>query len=264
MKGVDDMFDNVYEALCGAADGKRKLWKTNPLGYLVASMVAGMFIAFGSFTSMTIGGLCTAAGCTLTKFFVALTFAAALSLVVMAGSELFTGNNLVLGAAALRRRMGWGEVVSLWIVCWIGNLIGSWILVLLFQYSGLLSNEAVLDFFATAAAGKVALTPVQMVLRGILCNICVCLAVWCSFKMTSESGKLVMIAWCILIFMICGFEHSIANMSIIGVALVNGKVALSGYVMNLLFVSVGNIIGGLCFVAVPYFAVAKKAAGERV
>ena len=55
------MFDNVYEALCGAADGKRKLWKSNPLGYLVASMVAGMFIAFGSFTSMTIGGLCTAA-----------------------------------------------------------------------------------------------------------------------------------------------------------------------------------------------------------
>lgn len=125
-------------------------------------------------------------------------------------------------------------------------------------------NNLVLDFFATTAVAKVSLTPVQMLLRGILCNICVCLAVWCSFKMNSESGKLVMIAWCILIFMICGFEHSIANMSIVGVALVNGKVALSGYLLNLAFVSVGNILGGLCFVALPYFAVAKQKANTSV
>ncbi len=252
------MFEPVYEALCGAADGKRSLWNTNPAGYVISSLMAGMFIAFGSFSAMSIGGISTAAGCTITKFLVSLTFAAALSLVIMAGSELFTGNNLVLGAAALRHCMPWSEVIRLWVICWLGNLAGSWIMVLIFQFSGVLTNQAILDFFVVTAAAKVALTPVQMLLKGILCNICVCLAVWCSFKMSSESGKLIMIVWCILIFMVCGFEHSIANMSMIGVGLLNADIPVSGYLLNLLMVSLGNLIGGLCFVALPYSVIARK------
>ena len=253
------MFRNEYEALCSAAAAKSALLRGNPVGYIMASMVAGMFISFGGFIAMSIGGICTDSGCTITKFLVSLTFAAALSLVVMAGSELFTGNNLVLGAAALRRQMKWSTVIGMWTVCWIGNLIGSWIMVILFQFSGVLNNEAIAAFFASTAAAKVALSPLNMLFKGILCNICVCLAVWCATKMKSESGKLIMIVWCILIFMICGFEHSIANMSIIGVGLLNPGIAavpLAGYLSNLLFVSLGNIIGGVGFVALPYYLIA--------
>lgn len=253
------MFQEEYEMLCRAAKSKRALLQGNPAGYLIASMMAGMFISFGGFVSMSIGGICTDAGCTFTKFLVSLTFAAALSLVMMAGSELFTGNNLVLGAAALRRQMTWRSAVGMWIVCWIGNLIGSWIMVVIFQFSGVLNNAAIAEFFASTAAAKVALSPSNMLFKGVLCNICVCLAVWCGTKMKSESGKLIMILWCILTFMICGFEHSVANMSMIGVGLLNPGtylITVPGYLCNLLFVSLGNIIGGVVFVALPYYLMA--------
>lgn len=255
------MFQTEYQALCKAAQSKSTFFSKNLAGYWVASMMAGMFIAFGGFISMSIGGICTDAGSTMTKFFVSLTFAAALSLVVMAGSELFTGNNLVLGAAALRGQMSWGRVLVMWLFCWLGNLAGSWVMVLIFHFSGVLDNAAIAAFFASTAAAKVALSPVSMLLKGVMCNICVCLAVWCATKLNSESGKLIMIIWCILIFMICGFEHSIANMSIIGVGMLNaGEAAIpvSGYLCNLLFVSLGNVIGGVGFVAVPYAVISKE------
>lgn len=254
------MFQDTYQSLCKSADGKLRLLENNPVGYFISAMVAGMFISFGGFVSMTMGGLAAAAGCTVTKLVMALLFSAALSLVLMAGAELFTGNNLTMTAAALEGRISWGKVLKLWVICWIGNLAGSWITVLLYALSGAGATEAVAAMFASSAAAKVALSPVQMVVRGILCNTCVCLAIWCATKMQNEVAKLIMAIWCILIFMICGFEHSIANMSIIGVALLNPMgeaVTVGGYVTNLIFVTIGNIIGGGAFVALPYFAISR-------
>ena len=95
-----------------------------------------------------------------------------------------------------------------------------------------------------------------MITRGILCNILVCLAVWCSIKMQSEAAKLIMILWCIFLFMMCGFEHSIANMSIIGVGLLHpltadATISVNYYITDLFFVTLGNMIGGIVFVALP-------------
>ena len=90
----------------------------------------------------------------------------------------------------------------------------------------------------------------------------VCLAVWCGTKMKSESGKLIMIFWCIYVFMICGFEHSVANMTVMAVGLLdpNGVAGISvgGYVHNLLWVTLGNMLGGIFFVAWPYYMIQKK------
>lgn len=255
------MFRDTYLAVCKAAAGKLALLKKNPLGYFVASMLAGMFVAFGGFVAMSLGGYLTAAGATNTKFLTSLVFSSALSLVFMAGCELFTGNNMVMTAALLEKTASWGQVLKLWAVCWLGNLAGSWVMVLLFHFSGAGSTEAVAAFFASTAAAKTAIAPVQMILRGILCNICVCLAVWCSTKLQNECAKLIMTIWCILIFMICGFEHSVANMSIIAVGLLNPAdyaVSVSGYVLNLVLVTIGNMIGGAVFVALPYFLIGKE------
>lgn len=257
------MFRDTYLAVCRAADTKLALLKKNPLGFFLAAMMAGMFISFGSFLSMSVGGYATAGGSSVTKLLTALTFSAALSLVIMAGCELFTGNNLVMTAAILEKKATWGQACRLWVVCWIGNFVGSWVMVLLFQLSGAGQGDAVAAFFAATAAAKVALPPVQMVIRGILCNICVCLAVWCATKLQSECAKLVMVVWCILIFMICGFEHSIANMSIIAVGLLNPvgqSIPISGYIENLVLVTIGNMIGGCLFVALPYYLIGKEKA----
>ncbi len=256
------MFKTEYDALCSAAAAKRDLFYKNPFGYLVASMVAGMFISFGSFVSMSIGGFLTAAGSDLIRFFVPLTFAAALSLVVMAGCELFTGNNLILSAGAFKKKLTWGDTIKLWIVCYLGNFLGSWIMIGLFELTGFDSNPDIASYFATTSAAKMGLSPLAQFSRGILCNICVCLAVWCATKLKSESGKLIMIVWCILVFMICGFEHSIANMSILGVGLLHPMdqvLTVSAYFGNLFFVTIGNMIGGIVFVAVPYLIIAKEA-----
>jgi nitrite transporter NirC len=255
------MFRDTILALCSSAEGKLRLLEKNPIGYFISAMMAGAFIALGGFVSVTMGGLATAAGCTVTKLVMALLFAAALSLVISAGGELFTGNNLTMTAAALEGRVRWGKVLKLWAVCWLGNLAGSWVMVLLYQLSGAGATESVAAMFASIAAAKVALSPLQMVVRGILCNLCVCLAVWCAAKLKSECARLIMTVWCILIFMICGFEHSIANMSMIGVALLNPAgetIPVSGYVVNLLLVTLGNLIGGAGFVALPYWTIGKE------
>ncbi len=255
------MFRDDYLTMCDNGIKKLELFRSSPMAYLISSMVAGMFISFGSFASMTIGGLATAAGSTATKFLVSFVFAAALSLVIAAGCELFTGNNMVMAAASMHKDVAWRNTVLLWVVCYAGNLIGSWILVLIFQATGLTTtNEAVAQFFATTAASKIHQSALQLFTKGILCNVCVCLAVWCGIRLKNEAARLIMAMWCILLFMICCFEHSIANMSIIGVGLLNPcgmDITVLGYLWNLLFVSLGNIVGGAVFVALPYQLIVK-------
>ena len=242
------MFHEEYTALCNAGVAKNNLLKKNPLGYFISSMVAGMFISFGSMVAFVLGQSMDGNGAAAAvKLIQSIAFASALSLVVMAGAELFTGNNLVMAAASLRKKVSWADTVKLWCVCWIGNLIASLLCVAAFQLTGL----------PTAGDGAIAGVG-GILVRAILCNIRVCLAVWCGTKMKTESGKLIMIFWCILIFMTCGFEHSIADMSIIGIGVANGGITVGQYLYTVLLATVGNIIGGAVFVAVPYHVISKE------
>ena len=255
------MFKDEYQAAGNAGVAKLNLLKKNPVGYFVSAMVAGLFIAFGSFISITLAQSVSAGGAaSFVKFAQSASFAAALSLIVMAGAELFTGNNFIMTAASLTGKVSWMDTVKLWVFCWFGNLVGSLLSVAAFQLTGIptASENAVGDYFIKVSLGKVGLTSVNMIFRAILCNILVCLAVWCGVKLKSESGKLIMIFWCILVFMVCGLEHSIADMSIIGVALVNGGVSIGQYVYAILLATFGNMIGGAVFVALPYYVVAKE------
>lgn len=254
------MFKDEFQAVCNAGAAKSNLLKKNPLGYFVSAMVAGMFISFGSFIAFTLGQLISAGeSASWTKLAQGFAFAAALSLVVMAGAELFTGNNLVMTAASIRKSVSWADTVKLWVVCWIGNLVGSVLCVGAFQLTGIptAGEGAVADYFIKISTGKVTLGPVELIFRAILCNILVCLAVWCGTKLKSESGKLIMIFWCIFVFMICGFEHSIANMSSIGVSLLTGKVGIGPYLYNVVVVTLGNMVGGIVGVALPYHIISK-------
>lgn len=252
------MFKDEYKALCNAGVGKNNLLKNNPLGYFVSAMVAGMFISFGSFVAFTLGAVINGSDfAAFAKMLQAFAFASALSLVVMAGAELFTGNNLAMGAASLRKAVTWGDTVKLWIVCWIGNLAGSLLSVLAFHVSGI-DAGATGEYFVSISATKVGLEPVPLLVRAILCNILVCLAVWCGTKLKSESGKLIMIFWCIFVFMVCGFEHSIANMSILGVGVAQGGISVGQYCYSVLLATLGNLIGGFLFTAVPYHLISKE------
>lgn len=251
------MYQQEFIAVANAAKNKVSFLKENFLGYFLSSILAGIFIGFGVTLAFSIGGMLN--GEPYSKVVMGLSFGVALSLVVMAGAELFTGNNLVMTAGALKGSVSWGEVMKLWGVCYIGNWVGSILLAVLFWGTGI-PTGAIGEFIAQSAATKMSIEPIPLFLRGLLCNILVCLAIWSTFRCKSESGKLIMILWCIFAFFTVGFEHSVANMSVLTIGVLapfEEAISMGGYFYNLIVVTLGNMVGGIVFTAMPYFIIAK-------
>ncbi|MCR5526371.1 MAG: formate/nitrite transporter family protein [Lachnospiraceae bacterium] len=249
------------EDVCAAAETAAKkvaYLNKNPLGFFLMSMMAGAFVGTGNLLTNTMGGQMQ--GAPATKILMGAAFAVALSLVVFAGSELFTGNNMMMALGMMKKKVTLAEALKLWVVCWIGNLAGAVVLSLLFHFSGL-NTEATINFLSSGAAAKMAVPFVPLLIRGMLCNFLVCLAVWCGIRCKTESAKLIMIFWCLFAFVITGYEHSVANMTQLTAALLDPAgqaVSVGGYIYNLATVTLGNVIGGVLFVAVPYFTAAEK------
>ena len=200
------MFQEEFEAMLKGARVKLSLLKTNIIGYFMASMLAGMYVGFGILLIFTIGGLL--AGLPYVKIVMGVSFGIALSLVIIAGSELFTGNNLVMSAGIFSKRVTWAEAIKLWIVCYIGNWVGSIFIAVLFV-GGAYTDGATGEFITSTAAAKMSIPLIPLLIRGILCNALVCLATWCSFRCKSETAKLIMIFWCLFAFITtCTFPTS--------------------------------------------------------
>lgn len=252
------MFKDEFMAAANGAAAKSRLLKNNPLGYFLLSVLAGVFIGVGVLLVFTLSG--SLGGAPETKLVMGCCFGVALSLVVMAGAELFTGNNLVMTAGILKKTVTISDAVKLWVVCWIGNLIGGALIAFLFSLTGLYT-DATLTAMTGAAAAKMTAGFIPLLTRGMLCNMLVCLAVWCGFRCKTESGKLIMIFWCLLAFFATGFEHSIANMTLLTLALINNggneAITMGGYWHNLLTVTLGNMIGAILLVAFPYYIVSQ-------
>ncbi len=252
------MFRNDFEKVSDGAASKVAFMNRNFAGYFVMSMMAGAYIGIGVLLAFTAGGLLT--GLPYAKIVMGLSFGVALSLVVMAGAELFTGNNLAMAAGILDKKVTWKDAIKLWVICWIGNLAGGVILAGIYSLTGLCTGQ-VAEFMVSASAAKMGAGAVELFARGILCNYLVCLAVWCAGRATSDAGKLIMVFWCLFAFITTGFEHSVANMTLFTVALLqpaHEAVTAGGFVYNLAMVTLGNIVGGALFVAVPYYIAGKK------
>ncbi len=252
------MYTEEFAALALAASKKCAFLKQNWAGYFASSLLAGLFVGLAIMLIYTIGGLLM--GIQAAKIVMGASFGISLSLVVIAGAELFTGNNLVMAAGLLRKTVRVQDALRLFLWCYIGNWAGSILVALLFVCAGLYQNE-VGAFINQVSAAKMALPPVQLVLRGVLCNALVCLATWCGYRCKSESAKLIMIFWCLFAFITTGYEHSIANMTLLTVALIaphGPEISLGGYLHNLSYVTIGNVVGGIALVALPYFLVSKE------
>ena len=254
------MFNEEFNKVAGAAKAKSDLLKNNKLGYFVSSMLAGIFVGMAIMLIFTIGGLLTAAESPATKIVMGISFGGALSLVVFAGSELFTGNNFVMAVGSLNKSLSWVDTIKVWIVSFIGNLVGSILAGYMFYLAGL-AKGPVGEFIANTAATKMSLPAQELFFRGLFCNILVCLAVWCTFRCKDDVSKLIMIFWCLFIFITAGFEHSIANMTLLTIGLLSpgtAAVSIAGYIYNIGVVTLGNMIGGIFFVAIPYYLISRK------
>lgn len=187
------------------------------------------------------------------KMLMGTAFGIALTLVVFAGAELFTGNNMIMFLGASQKTVSWIDVLKIWCYSWGGNLAGSLVLAFIVVNSGAVKGAA--GFVEKVAGAKMGLSALQLVLRGILCNWLVCLALWSAGRTKNDAAKCILIFWCLLAFIASGFEHSIANMTLLGMALFAphaDTVSWAGFGHNMLWVTLGNIIGGAGFVGALY------------
>ncbi len=239
-----------------AAESKVTALRRGPWRFLVLSALAGSYVGFGIVLIFAIGAPLAAAGSPLTKAVMGAAFGVALSLVIVAGSELFTGNNLFLTLGVLTGRARLADLLLLWGWCFAGNLAGSLLLAWLVAQSGVFSADPQQSFVLKTVATKMTLPFWPLFVRGVLCNWLVCLAVWCAQRAQSEMARLVMIFWCLFVFIGAGFEHSVANMTLLGLGLFlphAAPVSWVGFASNLLPVTLGNIAGGAGFVAGLYW-----------
>lgn len=244
------------------------------------AILAGAFIGLGAefFTLViTDSGL----GFGLNKLVGGLVFSLGLILVVIAGAELFTGNNLII-MAWVSGKLTLGQIVRNWVIVYLGNFVGSLGTVLLVYLTRqwAFANYRVGATALDIANSKVNLTFSEGVARGILCNALVCLAVWLCLSGRSVTDKILATLFPITAFVASGFEHSIANMYFIPMGLLlkgeaevmaaAGKVAgdlihlnLQGYIGNLISVTTGNIFGGGFMVAIVYWFIYRRPRGKR-
>lgn len=227
---------------------------TAPAGRLLAlAILAGAFIALGGlFYMVTVTD--SALGYGPTRLIGGLAFSLGLILVVIAGAELFTGNNLIIMTWA-HRHVSSAAMLRNWVIVYVGNLIGALGIAVMTGLAGI-ADGAVGTTAMKIAAGKTELTFVEALFRGILCNMLVCLAVWLTFAARRVSGKILAIVFPITAFVAIGFEHSIANMFFLplGLWLAEADI-LMPTIVNLVPVTLGNIVGGAGFVGAVYWFV---------
>jgi formate transporter len=240
------------------------------------AMLAGAFIGCGAIfcTVVTTGLGAAGVGYGIIKLLGGLVFCLGLIAVVVAGSELFTGNNLIIMAFA-SKRIGITQLLRNWVIVYVGNFVGSiltaFVMLLTKQY---MSSGGALGANALGIANaKCGLGFIQAIALGIMCNALVCLAVWLCTSARSTTDKIMAIIFPITAFVAAGFEHSIANMYFIPIGLFIKGFAGSGFweaigktaadfgnltwgaffIRNLLPVTIGNIIGGAGFVGLAYW-----------
>ena len=249
------------QTVCGLARRKLSFFENHRGRYFVYAMRAGVFSGLGMILADSAGGMLYAWEATrgFAKIVFGLSFTLSFTMIVYAGSELFTGDVLVMTMGALGRTVPVGRSVKMMGFLYLGNLCGATFIALLIGAAGLLDGAQVGGYLVAATADKMALPFFQALCRGILCNMMVCLATWSTSKLSSEPAKMLILLWCVYCFCTAGFEHSIANMALFAMALISpqntGAVTLAGYFHNLIPVTIGNLIGGGVVIGGAYYFV---------
>lgn len=230
---------------------KWHLLKTAPLKYFLYSIMASSFIIITIVLSNVVAAVLYPTFPQFGKLISSLFFPTAIILIVFLGGELFTSNNMVMAVGFFDKKVTGLQMCSVWFVSYVGNFMGAFIFSTLYVISGA-SSQVLTEYLNIIMADKLQVDILELIVRGILCNFLVCLAVFTNFRLKSESGKFAIMFMLITTFVIAGFEHSIANMGtfIISYYLLGG-ISIPLIIKNLVFVSIGNIIGGAFMLGLP-------------
>ena len=248
------MYTHTIDHFIALAEKKTALLRDRPLAFLAGSIAGGAYVGLGIALIFSIGDSLPPS---VQKLVMGLTFALALILVVIAGAELFTGYTLYMMLGVLAGRSTWRDLGATWVACWLGNLLGAILVASLFAIggaNGLLANpESLLSHVADI---KLNASIPALLAKGLLCNWLVCLALWMSGRVDSDVAKSVVIFWCLLAFIASGYEHSVANMTLLSLAIIGRHAETAtwvGALYNLSWVTVGNILGGAVMVGGLYW-----------
>ncbi|NMW85721.1 formate/nitrite transporter family protein [Peptoniphilus sp. AGMB00490] len=249
------MYKDIITGLINSASNKKNLLEASLFKYIISSMLAGFFIGIGMLIMILSTNVFSPLPIAAVKFINGFFFSLALSFVVFAGGELFTGNVLVTTLGRLNKKIETSTFLKILIFSYIGNLLGSILIAFLFKMTGVSPeyNETLLKL----VAGKTNFDFTALLFKGIMCNILVCIAVLICSRKISDSAKLILIFWCILAFVSLGFEHSVANMTCFALAkILNPEFSFALILKNLIPVTIGNIVGGV-LVAITYNTIGK-------
>ncbi len=250
-----------------------------PIGKMILlGIMAGAFIALGGATSSTAAHNISNIG--LQRLVAGCIFPVGLMIIVFVGGELFTGNCMtVMGVFDGRYKVG--KVVKCLITAWLSNLVGALIVDVLIFFSGNLDFSSGLlgAYTIKVAVGKTSISFLKGITSGILCNILVCIAILMATASRDIAGKVLAIFFPIMAFVVGGFEHCVANMFYIPAGMLAAtnetyvqkamevygltedaisSLSLSGFFQNQIPVTIGNILGGMVFVALPCYIVHSK------
>ena len=276
---MDNAFNSpaqVLDANMKAGEGKVKL---PILKCILLGIMAGAFIAFGGATSNA--AIHNIANQGLAKTLAGCIFPVGLMMIVYVGGELFTGDCLLI-AGVVDKKFSTLSMIKTLIIVYFSNMVGAVIIASLVYFSGLLdyTGGALGAFTIKVAYGKATIAPFKAICSGILCNILVCIAVLMATAAKDIAGKVWAIFFPICAFVIGGWEHCVANMFYIPAGIIaatnpdyvakaeelygitaqqiSANLNIGGFVSNLIPVTIGNILGGMVFVALPLYAIHKS------
>ncbi|HEX7167763.1 MAG TPA: formate/nitrite transporter family protein [Acidimicrobiales bacterium] len=232
--------------------------------YLLSSAFAGAFVGVAVVLLLSVGGRLVAAGAPYARLVQGAVFGIALTLVVFAGAELFTGNAMVMLQGIVGRTVTARQLAAVWVASLVGNVVGSVGFAWMVHAAGSLgaggtpSKPGPGQALATAiVTAKNAASGSQLFWRALLCNMLVCLALWMAARAQTDGARLAVLWWGLLAFIASGFEHSIANATTFTLAILDGSAAWVDLGRNLAWTVPGNVVGGGLLVGLGYAWIAR-------
>lgn len=246
---IQNTQQEVLEIIAGKSEAKAKM---SLIKLTVLGLLAGLFISMGYITYIR--------AASITNSIVgACMFPIGLVFVMLVGAELTTGNMMTMAVGYYMKRITALHVIKNWTVVILTNLLGSLFAAFVFGHYVGLTEGAFLESTLSTAAAKVGDNFGVAFASGILCNIFVCLAVWLSFTAKDFAGKILAIWYTVMVFVVSGTQHVVANMFIIPAAIFAGAdITWAEFARNLVAVGLGNAVGGALFVGLIYTWVYKK------
>lgn len=256
------MYLETVDKFAQLAAGKVAYQKKSPAGFFVGAMMAGAYVGLAIILIFTLGNDVDPS---VRRLVMGTSFGISLTLVIFAGSELFTGYTMYMSFGWLRGRTSLPDSIKLCALTWVGNLAGALLVSAIFIVSGggnLVHGSVLYDI----VGHKMHAPAIEIFAKGVLCNWLVCLAVWTSARTSNDAARCILIFWCLFAFIASGYEHSVANMTGLSIGVLGGgdaTVNLAGWAHNLLWSTLGNATSGIVLMGAAYWFASQSAQSDE-